>query len=155
MNIISLKHIDRDSVHAIGLPGAMSADHASGSGVTPEISFSLSDTLIQKIEECSDPETVDRLMTALKYQYARMVFEIRSTQEGKDVRMENYHVKRCKDYIFTHLHGKLSLSQIAEALALNASYLSDLFHRCEKISVTEFIQREKIKLAHGSRARSG
>lgn len=116
-------------------------------GVMPEISFSLSDTLIQKVEECSDVRSVNELMIALKYQYARMVFEIKSSREGKAVREESYHIKRCKDYIVTHLHGKLSLSQIADALSLNASYLSDLFHRCEGVSVTQYIRKHKINLA--------
>lgn len=116
-------------------------------GVMPEISFSLSDTLIQSVEECTDIETVYQLMTALKYQYARMVSEIKNSRNGKTARDENYHVKRCKDYIFTHLHGKLTLTQIADALSLNASYLSDLFHHCEGVSITEFIRNEKINLA--------
>lgn len=59
----------------------------------------------------------------------------------------SYKVKKCKDYIFTHLHGKLTLTRIADALSLNASYLSSLFHRSEGISITEFIRNEKINLA--------
>lgn len=116
-------------------------------GVMPEIAFSLSDALIQKIEECEDSSRVNQLMTALKYQYAYMVSEIRDSRKGKAFRKGNYHVERCKDYIFAHLHGKLTLSQIAEALSLNASYLSDLFRRCEGISLTAFIREQKINLA--------
>lgn len=115
-------------------------------GVMPEISFSLSDTLIQKVEECSDIRAVNELMIALKYQYAHMVFEIKNSREGKPIREDSYHIKKCKDYIVTHLHGKLSLSQIANALSLNASYLSDLFRRCEGISITEYIRTHKINL---------
>lgn len=116
-------------------------------GVMPEIAFSLSDTGIQKSEECNDVRSVYELMTAIKYQYAYMVAEIKNSREGKAIREENYHIKRCKDYIMTHLHGKLSLSQIADALSLNASYLSDLFRRCEGIPVTKYIQERKIRLA--------
>lgn len=126
---------------------ALACRAAIRGGVMPEISFSLSDTLIQNVEECTRIETVNELMTALKYQYARMVCEIKNSRTGTSVRDENYHVKRCKDYIFTHLHGRLSLAQIADALSLNASYLSGLFSRCEGTSITEFIQKEKINLA--------
>lgn len=115
-------------------------------GIMPEIAFSLSDTLIQKIEESSQIQTVSELMTALKYQYALMVYEIKNSLDGGNLRKENYHVKRCKNYIITHLHGKLTLSQIADALSLNASYLSGLFHRYEGITITEFIQNNKITL---------
>lgn len=61
---------------------------------------------IQKVEECNNISSVYELMTALKYQYASMVSEIKSSREGKPNRKENYHIKRCKDYIVTHLRGK-------------------------------------------------
>lgn len=114
-------------------------------GIMPEISFSLSDALIQQIEDCSDPEIVNQLMTELKYLYTTMVSELKNSRNGNAARKSNYHVERCKNYICANLHGKLSLAQIADALSLNASYLSDLFHRCEDISITEYIRLEKIK----------
>lgn len=112
----------------------------------PEIAFSLSDTLIQKIEDCVDISTIRHLMTALKYQYAHMVAEIKSSRDQTGIRRENYHIAKCKDYILTHLHGKLSLAQIAEEFSLNSSYLSNLFHRCEGKSITTFIHEQKINL---------
>lgn len=115
-------------------------------GVMQEISFSLSDTLIQEIEECQSIETVNQLIIALKYQYAYMVSEIKNSRKGKDSSKANFHVERCKEYISTHLHGKLTLVQIAEALSLNPSYLSNLFHRHEGISITKFIREQKINL---------
>ena len=58
--------------------------------------------------------------------------------------MDNYHLKRIKDYIITHLHVILYMYQIEESIYLNASYLSELFHRCEGISITEFIRKQKL-----------
>lgn len=115
-------------------------------GIMPEISFSLSDTLIQETEECTDAESVRQLMNDLKYQYAVMVRKLKKSREGTQIIPGNFHVERCKNYIFTHLHGKLTLSQIASALSLNAGYLSELFHRCEGIPITVFIRREKLNL---------
>lgn len=115
-------------------------------GIMPEISFSLSDTLIQKVEECNNIDTIHELMTALKYQYAYMVSEMKSTQENSSARQENYHVGRCKNYITSHLHGKLSLSRISEELSLNPSYLSALFRRCEGITISEYIRKQKLNL---------
>lgn len=115
-------------------------------GIMPEISFSLSDALIQKAEECTDETAVRQLMNNLKYQYAAMVRELKKTRDGTHAVTQNFHVEKCKNYIFTHLHGKLTLAQIASALSLNAGYLSSLFHRCEGISVTAFIRREKLNL---------
>lgn len=115
-------------------------------GIMPEISFSLSDTLIQKTEECADLQSVRQFMDAMKYQYAFMVHEFKNAREKKHAVEGNYHVEKCKNYIFTHLHGKLTLQQIASVLSLNAGYLSNLFRRCEGITVTAFIRQEKVKL---------
>src|SRR5699024_7151968 len=59
---------------------------------------------------------------------------------------KNPHIRKCKDYIFSHLHDKIQVQEIADTLGLNANYLSELFHSCEKISLTRFIRREKMNL---------
>lgn len=116
-------------------------------GVVPEAAYSLSDSYIQKIERCRDIPAVFHLFYAAEYEYARMVKELNEQKEGILVKDKNPHINKCKDYIFSHLHGKLSVQDIADALGLNAGYLSELFHACEKITLTEYIRREKINLA--------
>lgn len=115
-------------------------------GVVPEAAYSLSDSYIQKIEKCRDIPAVFHLFYAAEYEYARMVKELNEQKEGILVKDKNPHINKCKDYIFSHLHGKLSVQDIADALGLNAGYLSELFHACEKITLTEYIRREKINL---------
>ena len=116
-------------------------------GVVPEAAYSLSDSYIQKIEKCRNIPAVFHLFYAAEYEYARMVKELNEQKEGILVKDKNPHINKCKDYIFSHLHGKLSVQDIADALGLNAGYLSELFHACEKITLTEYIRREKINLA--------
>lgn len=116
-------------------------------GVVPEAAYSLSDSYIQKIEKCRDIPAVFHLFYAAEYEYARMVKELNEQKEGILVKDKNPHINKCKDYIFSHLHGKLSVQDIADTLGLNAGYLSELFHACEKITLTEYIRREKINLA--------
>lgn len=116
-------------------------------GLSPEIAFSLSDTYVQQIEECTDIPTVFHLFHLAEFEFTRMVREIRVQKEGIPVKDKNPHITKCKDYIFTHLHDKLTVQSIADYLGLNANYLSGLFRSCEKISLREFIRREKISLA--------
>ena len=56
-------------------------------------------------------------------------------------------MERAKDYIFAHLHGKITLSETADALHVNQNYLSELFSRTEGTSFTAFVTREKLRLA--------
>ena len=116
-------------------------------GVVPEAAYSLSDSYIQKIEKCRDIPAVFHLFYAAEYEYARMVKELKEQKEGTLEKDKNPHINKCKDYIFSHLHGRISIQEIADALGLNAAYLSELFHECEKITLTEYIRREKINLA--------
>ena len=116
-------------------------------GVVPEAAYSLSDSYIQKIEKCRDIPAVFHLFYAAEYEYARMVKELKEQKEGTLEKDKNPHINKCKDYIFSHLHGRISVQEIADALGLNAAYLSELFHECEKVTLTEYIRREKINLA--------
>ena len=74
---------------------------------------------------------------------------VHDLKEGKSKNAEkdsSFHINRCKDYIFSHLHGKISVCEIAENLKLNPNYLSGLFQKCEHVTISEFIQKEKIRL---------
>lgn len=51
-------------------------------GLSPEISFSLSDSYIQQIEECKDLALVTPLAHKAEFQYAEMVHEIKEKQKG-------------------------------------------------------------------------
>ncbi|MGE9880689.1 helix-turn-helix domain-containing protein [Blautia obeum] len=116
-------------------------------GLLSEISFSLSDSYIQKIEACEDIPTIIHLFRTAEYHYAQMVHDLNSEKAGTAEKDTNPHINKCKDYVFSHLHGKITVQEIADELCLNANYLSELFKKCEHISLTKFIQKEKISLA--------
>lgn len=54
---------------------------------------------------------------------------------------------QCKDYIFQHLHERVTTRDVAEHLHLNANYLSEIFRGCEGMTVTDYILLEKVNLA--------
>ncbi len=115
-------------------------------GLPYEIAFSLSDSTIQKLEECSDIPTIFHIFRSAEFQYAQMVNDLREQKAGTIDKDKNPHINRCKDYIYFHLHNKIYVQDVARELNLNANYLSELFHQCEKISLTDFILREKMNL---------
>lgn len=115
-------------------------------GLLPELAYSLSDSYIQKLEETNDIPTIYHIFRSAEFHYAQLVRETIDARQGRSSKEKNPHINRCKDYIFSHLHGKITVQEIADELALNANYLSGLFQKCEGISISEFIQSEKIKL---------
>ncbi|MBD5153425.1 MAG: helix-turn-helix transcriptional regulator [Oscillibacter sp.] len=116
-------------------------------GLHFETSFYLSDVFIQQLEACHDVMTIDSLYHNAELQYAELVHELLVKKEGDIPVMENRHISHCKDYIFAHLHEKLTVQEIAAAIGLEANYLSALFRKCEKVSLKQFILHEKIEMA--------
>ena len=117
-------------------------------GLLPEISFSMSDVFIQKIEEMTDPVIILNTARQFQMEYVKAVAEIRQQkQDSESTLRKNIWIEQCKDYIFKHLHEKICSRDIAEYLHLNANYLSELFKKYENITLTDFILKEKVKLA--------
>ena len=125
---------------------------AARGGVTAEACYSLSDATIQAMEKCTDVETIKYLYRTTEKRYLMMVHEIqslkrRAEQPESEASHENLHVSHCKSYIFSHLNGRLTVEQIAEAIGLEKNYLSALFRKSEGLTLKRYILNEKINLA--------
>lgn len=116
-------------------------------GLSPEISFSLIDSYIQQIEECKDLALVAPLAHKAEFQYAEMVHEIKEKQKGILKKQKNPRINKCKDFIFSHLHDRITLEDLAAEADCNPNYLSQLFKECEGISISGYILQEKINRA--------
>lgn len=116
-------------------------------GLSPEISFSLSDSYIQQIEECKDLALVAPLAHKAEFQYAEMVHEIKEKQKDILKKQKNPRINKCKDFIFSHLHDRITLEDLAAEADCNPNYLSQLFKECEGISISGYILQEKINRA--------
>lgn len=116
-------------------------------GLSPEISFSLGDSYIQQIEECKDLALVAPLAHKAEFQYAEMVHEIKEKQKGILKKQKNPRINKCKDFIFSHLHDRITLEDLAAEADCNPNYLSQLFKECEGISISGYILQEKINRA--------
>lgn len=132
--------------HAIVLITLASRSAIRG-GLSYEIAYSFSDSYIQKIEECRNPMSAIQLARDAEFHYTAMVHELKEQQKGTAVRESNPHIRRCKNYIYSHLHDKLTVQSLADTLDLNANYLSELFKKYEGISLSQYILREKIDRA--------
>lgn len=115
-------------------------------GLLPEIAFSMSDTFIQKLEDVTDTAILLNMMHQFEFQYAEKVAELNDANSGRSAGGSNPRIEQCKDYIFRHLHGKISVQDIADEVFLNPNYLSELFRQQEGITLTAFILKEKVNL---------
>ncbi|MDD2980645.1 MAG: AraC family transcriptional regulator [Hespellia sp.] len=120
---------------------------AMDAGILPESAYSLSDSYIQEIENVTNPEAAWHLGRQAEHQYTAMVHKSKKSREQKHTRLTpDSRIDSCKQYIFLHLHEKISTSDIAKELYLNPDYLSTLFRKKEGITIRDYILEEKIQL---------
>lgn len=125
---------------------ALASRAAIRGGMLPEEAYSLSDSYIQKIEDCNDILTILHLFHDAEYHYAQIVHDLKLENTPSKTELPNIYTEKCKTYIFSHLHGRIYVQDIAQELNLNANYLSELFHKHEGITLSKYILKEKMKL---------
>ena len=125
----------------------LASRYAIRGGLSPEISFSLSDAYIQQIEDCNDIARIKPLAQKAEFHYAEMVHDIKENQKGISQKQKNPRINKCKDYIFSHLHDRITVEDLALEAGCNPNYLSQLFKQCEGVSISHYILQEKINRA--------
>lgn len=115
-------------------------------GILPEEALSLGDNFMLRIDETRNPYEIGSLVKEAEYTLTQMVKEKKSRQAVPAIPNSNVTISRCKDYVFAHLHGKITVQKIADSLYLHPNYLSALFKKNEGISLYQYITNEKISL---------
>lgn len=109
-------------------------------GMFPEEAYTLSDMHIQHIEELGEVGKVESALQAALGDFADGV------KRGLDQRVSRP-IAVCQRYIFDHLYEELSLSVLAKVSGVSTVHLSRLFRRETGISLTEYIQRQRVEEA--------
>jgi AraC-like DNA-binding protein len=130
------------SAKNLGIIGlALSARAAITGGIPSEEAFSLNDSLILGVDKASNIGEIENIVRYGKIKYAKMVNELNEKKQ------ENAIVEKCKNLIFQKLHSKIVVRDLAKELHVSMEYLSALFKKMEQITITDYILREKVKLA--------
>jgi AraC-like DNA-binding protein len=126
----------------LGIVGlAISARAAIVGGMPAEEAFSLNDSLILGVDKASNIGEIETIVRYGKIKYAKLVCALNEKKQ------ENVIVEECKNLIFQKLHSKIVVRELAGELHVSLEYLSALFKKTEQITISEYILKEKIKLA--------
>ena len=110
-------------------------------GMEPETAYNLSDIYIQQIDKCKTADDISLIHRSAVEDYAgRMHIIIKNKLFSKPVAV-------CVDYVYNHLHYKITLKELAQAAGLSESYLSKLFRREMGVTVSQYISRKRIEAA--------
>lgn len=120
---------------------ALASRAAISGGMIPEEAFSMVDGYIMKIEDMNNAVKIDSMMRQAEYEFAERVAEIHKNQQKNEL------IERTKNYIYQNLHSEIIIGEIGLKIGVNSSYLSDLFHKVEGMTIQQYIRKEKIRLA--------
>lgn len=115
-------------------------------GLNPEISFSLCDSYVQKLEACTDSLICSAIAHECHREYTMLVASLRHALPKPGALKPTPHLNKCKNYIYAHLHEQITIEKIADAVHLNPTYLAGLFKKYEGCTIHHFILSEKMNL---------
>lgn len=110
-------------------------------GMEMESAYTLSDLYILKADKCTAPEEIHALHSEAVMDFTVQMNRIaHGTIYSKPVIMT-------MDYIYDNLHSKISEKDIADHVALSASYLSRLFRREVGVTISTYIAVKRVETA--------
>ncbi len=115
--------------------------YAIEAGLPSEKAFNISDLYIRMVDKCTTTEQINEISLEMTGYFTQEVAKIlNQTQYSKPVKL-------AMDYIYEHLHEKITVEDIAAEVGLNPSYLSTHFKRISGVSVSEYIRKKRIEAA--------
>lgn len=120
---------------------ALVARYCIEGGMELSTAYGLSDFYIQKADQCRTPEEVSDLHPVMCEDYTRRMKNLRKQK------ICSKHIADCVDYIYEHLHTRITINDLSEYVHLNPSYLSRLFKKETGTTVSAYIQNKKIETA--------
>jgi len=113
---------------------------AADSGVSPDQAFDLADAMLQRLEKATDLSELHDIIILSATLFAYMVHQSR-------FRDSSYLIEQAKNYISRNIFSKIYLEDIAAYVKVHPSYLSRCFSKHEKMTISNYIAREKMQVA--------
>ncbi|PTY77195.1 AraC family transcriptional regulator [Heyndrickxia sporothermodurans] len=109
-------------------------------GLNDETAFTLSDFYIQRLEELRSLKAILKVTEEAIKDFTNRVSQLNKAKYSTPI-------IECQHYIYNHLYGDITLNNLAEMCCLSPNYLSSLFKKEVGISISEYIQQQRIEEA--------
>lgn len=120
---------------------AMITRYCVYAGMEQEKAYGLSDFYILKMDKCKTIEEVSKLHDTMCLDMCRQMNIVKSSQ------VLSKPIVLCLDYIYKHIHYRITLKELADYLELSESYLSKLFSKEMGRPLSDYILNLKIEKA--------
>lgn len=113
---------------------------AMDGGLPEELAYAMSDSYILLGEDCTSAAELDKLGDQAFREYTYAVAARKNGHYcGK--------IEAALHYITIHLHEKITLEAVAEAVGLSTCHLSRIFKKEVGMSMVDYVQRERTEAA--------
>ena len=120
---------------------AMITRYCVHGGMEQEKAYGMSDFYILKMDKCHSIAEIDELHSAMCIGFCKKMNDLRSKQ------VLSKQIVLCIDYIYRHIHYRITIRELAEYLDISESYLSKLFHKEMGLPLSQYIINQKIEKA--------
>jgi AraC-like DNA-binding protein len=120
---------------------AMITRFCINSGMTPEEAYSMSDVYIQRTDICRSDKEINDIHYQAVIEFTK---RMRQIQNGH---IYSKTVSLILDYISDHLHERIYLKDVANAVSCTVPYISRLFHSEMGTPISSYIMQKKIEAA--------
>ena len=120
---------------------AMIIRYCVHAGMEQEKAYALSDFYIQKMDKCQSIDEISKLHDVMCIDLCKKMNELRRSQ------ILSKPIVLCIDYIYSHIHNRITVKELAEHLNFSESYLSKLFHKEMGLPISQYILKLKIEKA--------
>lgn len=115
--------------------------YAIEGGLNESDAYAYSDLFINKIDNCTDCNTIIQLL-------AQGIVKLTNTvAEEKKKQAFSPHIQKCITYISKNLNKKIKITDLADACNLSCDYLSCLFKKEMNENLSSYILRQKLETA--------
>ena len=137
---MSLNELRQQKYAAVCLATLLSRA-AIRAGLTEEVSFAISDSFCQYIDQLNDIAQIQRRVFSMMTEFCDRVKEVKQTEKYSVV------VRKTMDYISVHLHESISLDDLSKHCSLCSRSLSLRFKKETGLGIPDYIHSEKIREA--------
>lgn len=111
------------------------------SGMVHEQAYRLSDFYIQQLDDAGSAEEVEAIHRRMVLDYTGRMLALKKDGELSVA------VAEAIDYIYKHIHDRITIDDLANHVGLSRSHLSRLFRNELNISMSEYIRNRKLDRA--------
>jgi len=140
MGLLSSDSLQNMRYHFIITTALVTRFCAEG-GMEPERAYGKSDFYIRKMDKLMLVDDIVNLHHVMVMDYTQEMRQIRELPEISAA------VKNAEDYIYLHLHSRITLKELAEYTGLSEGYISKKFKKETGVNISDYITASKIEEA--------